>query len=251
MRRSGAETSSAHLRGEGRRFQSIVVLTGAGISKESGLDTFRDRDGIWSKVDVEDVATPEGFRREPALVQAFYNARRRRLLSPDVRPNAAHLALADLESRFKGEFLLVTQNIDDLHERAGSRALVHMHGELLKARCTHCHGVREQREEIHVADRCDGCGGEGTLRPHVVWFGEVPFEMERIAQALQRCDLFVAIGTSGSVHPAAGFVMTARAQGAHTLEISLEQTETSSLFDERLLGAATELVPALAGKLTA
>src|SRR6266850_5060208 len=193
-----------------RRFRSVVVLTGAGISKESGLDTFRDKDGIWSRVEIEDVATPDAFRRNPDLVQRFYNARRRSLLSPGILPNAAHASLAELEARWDGEFLLVTQNIDDLHERAGSRRLIHMHGELLKARCTHCHGVRRQRADILRTDRCGACGGEGTLRPHVVWFGEVPFEMERIFEALRSCDLFVAIGTSGSVHPAAGFVLAAR-----------------------------------------
>jgi NAD-dependent deacetylase len=224
--------------------RSLVVLTGAGISKESGLDTFRDRDGIWSKVEIEDVATPEAFRRNPDLVQGFYNARRRSLLSPGIEPNAAHAALADLEARWEGNFLLVTQNIDDLHERAGSRRLIHMHGELLKSRCTHCHRVGEQREEIRATDRCGGCGGEATLRPHVVWFGEVPFEMERIFEALRSCDLFAAIGTSGSVHPAAGFVLAARAAGARTVELNLEPGETSPLFDERRHGKATEVVPA-------
>jgi len=250
MRRSGARALPEHRHRPPRRFESIVVLTGAGVSRESGLDTFRDRDGIWSRVEVEDVATPDAFHRDPDLVQGFYNARRRRLLSAEIQPNAAHLALADLESRWGGELLLVTQNVDDLHERAGSRSLLHMHGELLKARCTHCHGVRAQREDIRVTSRCDACGGEGTLRPHVVWFGEIPFDMERIGEALTRCDLFIAVGTSGSVHPAAGFVITARAHGARTLEINLERGETSSLFDERRLGQATDLIPALVAELS-
>jgi NAD-dependent deacetylase len=226
-----------------RRLRSLVVLTGAGISKESGLDTFRDRDGIWSKVSVEDVATPEAFRRNPDLVQSFYNARRRSLLDSGIRPNAAHVALAELEARWEGAFLLVTQNIDDLHERAGSRRMIHMHGELLKSRCTHCYRVREQRADILATDRCGECGGEATLRPHVVWFGEIPFGMERIDAALQGCHLFVSIGTSGSVYPAAAFVRLAKESGARTVELNLEPGETSSLFDERRHGRATEVVP--------
>jgi NAD-dependent protein deacetylase/lipoamidase len=241
MRRSPAE----------RPFRSIFVLTGAGISKESGLDTFRDADGIWSKVDLEDVATPRAFRRNPDLVQRFYNDRRRQLLDPAVRPNAAHLALASLETRFAGEFTLVTQNIDDLHERAGSRRLIHMHGEMLKGRCTHCGRVRDQREDILVTDRCSECRCEGTIRPHVVWFGEVPFEMERIFATLAACDLFVAVGTSGNVHPAAGFVLTARSRGAHTVELNLETSETSEIFHEHHVGKATEVVPAFVERLLA
>jgi len=225
--------------------RSVVILTGAGISKESGLDTFRDRDGLWSKIALEDVATPEAFRRDPGFVQGFYNARRRHLLSPDVRPNAAHRAIAEFEARWTGDFLLVTQNIDDLHERAGSRRLVHMHGELLKARCTHCHAVREHRRDIEPADACSSCGGAGTLRPHVVWFGEVPFAMETIFAALRECDLFLSIGTSGSVHPAAGFVLAARSAGARTIEVNLEPGETTSLFDEHRHGPATGTVPPL------
>jgi NAD-dependent deacetylase len=233
------------------RPERIVVLTGAGISKESGLDTFRDADGIWAKVRLEDVATPEAFARDPARVQAFYNARRRSLCNGNVTPNAAHRALADLERRFPGEVLLVTQNIDDLHDRAGSRNLIHMHGELLKARCDRCEEVREWRDDIDVDVRSPCCGARGRLRPHVVWFGEMPLEMDRIYSALAACDLFVSIGTSGSVYPAAGFVREARAAGARTVELNLEPSDGHSLFAERRYGPATEVVPSFVAELLA
>lgn len=226
------------------RAERIVVLTGAGISKESGLDTFRDPDGIWAKHSIEEVATPEAFDRNPDLVQRFYNARRRKLLSPEIQPNEAHRALARLESEWPGEFLLVTQNVDDLHDRAGSRSLVHMHGELLKLRCTRSRSVFEWRTDISKDDRCGCCGLTGTLRPHVVWFGEMPFDLDRIYDALGRCDLFVAIGTSGQVYPAAQFVSEARVRRARTALLNLEPTEVSPLFDEVILGPATKTVPA-------
>ncbi len=229
----------------------IVILTGAGISKESGLDTFRDADGIWAKVRLEDVATPEAFARDPAKVQAFYNARRRGLRNGNVMPNAAHRALAALEREFSGEVLLVTQNIDDLHDRAGSRNLIHMHGELFKARCTACARVHEWREDIGVETRSPCCGATGKLRPHVVWFGELPLEMDRIQAALSVCDLFVSIGTSGVVYPAAGFVQEARQAGAHTVELNLEPSDGRDLFAERQYGAATQLVPAFVERLLA
>lgn len=223
----------------------IVILTGAGVSKESGLDTFRDPEGIWARVRIEDVATPEAFARDPDRVHAFYNHRRAGLLSNGVVPNAAHLALARLEAEWPGDFLLVTQNIDDLHERAGSRALIHMHGELLKARCLACGGVSPWREAMTRDSLCPDCGTEGTLRPHVVWFGEMPLEMDVIYDALGACDLFVSIGTSGNVYPAAGFVAEARGNGrAHTVELNLEPSEGFSLFDERRYGPATAEVPA-------
>jgi len=229
----------------------IVILTGAGISKESGLDTFRDADGIWAKVRLEDVATPEAFARDPAKVQAFYNDRRRSLRDGDVTPNAAHRALAALEREFSGEILLVTQNIDDLHDRAGSRNLIHMHGELFKARCAACDRVHEWREDIDVATRSPCCGATGKLRPHVVWFGEMPLQMERIAAMLSICDLFVSIGTSGTVYPAAGFVQEARLAGALTVELNLEPSDGRSLFVERQYGPATQLVPAFVERLFA
>ncbi len=230
--------------------EPIVVLTGAGISRESGLDTFRDAGGIWSKVRLEDVATPEGFARDPARVQEFYNARRRGLVDAEVRPNAAHLALAELERRRAGDLLLVTQNIDDLHERAGSRNLLHMHGELLKARCTGCGAVAACRADIDASSRCPACAATGTLRPHVVWFGEMPLEMERVDSALAACELFVAIGTSGSVYPAAGFVEQAkRVAGARTVELNLEPSEGHGLFDERIYGPASAVVPQFVRRL--
>ena len=221
----------------------IVVLTGAGISKESGLDTFRDKDGLWSRVRVEDVATPEAFLRDPAGVQAFYNARRQNLLRAAIQPNAAHAALARLQRDYPGEVLLVTQNIDDLHERAGSQNLIHMHGELLKVRCLDCDAVQACRADLAADARCAGCRAAGRLRPHVVWFGEMPFEMERISAALAQCDLFLSVGTSGNVYPAAGFVAEARAAGAHAVELNLEPSEGRHLFGEAHHGAATAIVP--------
>ena len=223
---------------------AIVILTGAGISKESGLDTFRCEGGLWSRVRLEDVATPEGFAADPDLVHDFYNARRRGLLAPEVAPNAAHLALADLERRWPGPVLVVTQNIDDLHERAGSRNLIHMHGELMKARCRHCQTVLAWQGDLGTHDPCPACGGMAALRPHMVWFGEVPLAMERIWEALARCDLFVSIGTSGSVYPAAGFVAQVRRWGrAHTVELNLDPSEGASLFAECRRGPASALVP--------
>jgi NAD-dependent deacetylase len=233
----------------GAPYQRIVILTGAGISKESGLDTFRDADGIWAKVRLEDVATPEAFARNPQKVQAFYNARRRALANSNVTPNAAHRALAELEQRHPGEILLVTQNIDDLHERAGSRRLIHMHGELFKARCAACDAVHDWRADIEVTSVSPCCGVSGRLRPHVVWFGEMPLAMDSITAALAACDLFISIGTSGTVYPAAGFVQEARAAGADTVELNLEPSEGHSLFAERRYGPAGEVVPAFVARL--
>lgn len=223
-------------------YRSIVILTGAGVSAESGIRTFRASDGLWEEHRVEDVATPEGYAADPALVQRFYNERRRQLVGGDVQPNAAHLALARLEAQFPGELLLVTQNIDDLHERAGSRSLIHMHGELLKVRCEVCDRVTEMRGDVTVDDRCADCG-TGGLRPHVVWFGEMPLQMPEIDEALERCDLFAAIGTSGNVYPAAGYVRAAAQAGAHTVQINLGSTAVNSDFDEIRVGPAGERVP--------
>jgi NAD-dependent deacetylase len=234
--------------GKGR----IVILTGAGISKESGLETFRDPEGIWARVRIEDVATPEAFARDPARVHAFYNHRREGLLQAEVQPNPAHRALARLEVEWPDEVLLVTQNIDDLHERAGSRNLIHMHGEILKARCLACGEVSPWRAPLTQESLCPGCGADGTLRVNVVWFGEMPFEMERIYDALAACDLFVSIGTSGNVYPAAGFVAEARGNGrAHTVEINLEPSEGTSLFREHLHGPAGTEVPAFVERVLA
>ncbi len=234
------------------RGKNIVILTGAGISKESGLDTFRDADGIWSKVRIEDVATPEAFARDPVGVHAFYNARRRGLVGDNVRPNAAHTALARLEAEWPGEVLLVTQNIDNLHASAGSRNLIHMHGEMLKSRCEHCQSVVEWAEELSVELACPSCAATGGMRPHVVWFGEMPFDMDAIYRALGRCGLFVSIGTSGNVYPAAGFVQEAIFRNrAHTVELNLEPSEGATMFAEAIYGPATEVVPAFVDKLLA
>lgn len=228
----------------------IVILTGAGISKESGLDTFRDADGIWSKVRIEDVATPEAFARDPVKVHGFYNARRQSLLNPNVQPNAAHAALARLEQAWAGPVLLVTQNIDDLHERAGSTNLIHMHGEMLKVRCELCDASSPWREALSEDAACPNCGSVGGLRPDVVWFGEMPYQMDRIFAALARCALFVSIGTSGNVYPAAGFVQEARqVAGAHTVELNLEPSSGVTAFAEARHGPATEIVPAYVEEL--
>jgi NAD-dependent deacetylase len=222
--------------------QRIVVLTGAGISAESGLATFRGPDGLWEGHHVEDVATPEAFARDPELVQRFYDARRAKLTT--VVPNPAHEALARLDEQWPGEFLLVTQNVDDLHERAGSKRLIHMHGEHRKGWCVACDKRFGWDAPMGTGATCPSCGIAGQVRPDIVWFGEMPYEMERIEAALQRCDLFVSIGTSGAVYPAAGFVQTARYCGAETLEINLEPSLGSIFFHESRTGRASELVPA-------
>lgn len=227
-----------------------MVLTGAGISRESGLATFRDADGIWAKVRIEEVATPGAFARDPCRVQAFYNARRAQLADPAVAPIAAHLALARLEREWPAEVLLVTQNVDDLHERAGSRNLVHMHGELRKARCLACDAASPWAADIEPASACPACGEAGRLRPDVVWFGEMPMQMGRIRQALDRCALFLSIGTSGHVHPAAGFVAEVRGR-ARTVELNLAPSEGASLFDEAIHGPATQVVPTFVDRLLA
>jgi NAD-dependent deacetylase len=225
----------------------VFAITGAGVSAESGLGTFRDKlgAGIWARFDPMKLATPEAFARDPVEVHAFYNARRRNLIA--ARPNAAHFALARLESELAGRgstLTLVTQNIDDLHERAGSRQVAHMHGELLKARCAACGDAIPWREDLSLANHCSTCGRKGALRPHVVWFGETPLQIEAIYADLNDADLFVAIGTSGSVYPAAGFVSEARAREIPTCEINLEPSDNADQFDERRYGPASETVHA-------
>jgi NAD-dependent deacetylase len=221
----------------------VVILTGAGISAESGLGTFRDLGGLWSQIRLEDVATPEAFAADPAYVQSFYNARREKLKT--AQPNAAHAALADLErhTALDNRFLLVTQNVDDLHERAGSRALIHMHGELLKSRCLSC-GHIAGCEALDDQSLCLTCKAVGKLRPHVVWFGEMPLGMDRIDAALARARTFISIGTSGVVYPAAGFVAQAKRHGALTIELNLEPSDGAALFDYSVHGRATEIVHA-------
>jgi NAD-dependent deacetylase len=232
----------------------IFVLTGAGVSAESGLGTFRDKrgEGLWARFDPMKLATPEAFARNPEDVLAFYDMRRRNLVN--AKPNAAHRALARLEDALAakgGSLTLVTQNIDDLHERAGSRRVIHMHGELLKARCQHCDSVRLWPDDLTPSAVCHDCGGAGGLRPHVVWFGETPLHMDAIDRALREADLFVAIGTSGAVYPAAGFVADARAMGIGACEINLEAADNADLFDEQRYGPASETVPAWVEEIVA
>ncbi len=227
----------------------IVILTGAGISAESGIKTFRDQNGLWEEHDVMDVATPEGFENNPELVYRFYNQRRTQLRSSEVAPNPAHQALARLEKNWQGEVIIVTQNVDDLHERAGSNRIVHMHGELTKMRCALTGAVFTSPTVINSASICPKCGTTGHLRPHIVWFGEVPFFMEEIERHVSECELFLAIGTSGLVYPAAMLVSWARAAGARTLEMNLELTERSSLFHHTFHDRASTLVPSFVDHL--
>lgn len=226
---------------------SIVILTGAGISAESGLNTFRGLDGLWEGHRVEDVATPEAYARDPVLVHQFYDARRARL--GEVEPNAAHLALARLDAAWPGELLIVTQNVDDLHERAGARRLLHMHGELTSGWCLACDERFGWEGPMGESAACPACQIAGRVRPDIVWFGEMPYEMERIDAALAKADLFVSIGTSGAVYPAAGFVQTARYGGTWTLEINLEPSQGSLFFDERRYGQAGREVPKWVGEM--
>lgn len=222
----------------------VVVLTGAGISAESGIRTFRGADGLWEGHRIEDVASPDGFHRDPKTVYRFYNERRQQLLLPAIQPNTAHHALVTLEQHLADDFLLVTQNIDDLHTRAGSQRVLPMHGELRKCRCDTCRAVADFDDDFDAATVCPRCHTAGGLRPHVVWFGEMPLYMEDIYDALMRCDVFAAIGTSGHVYPAAGFVEVAGRAGAQTVEINLERSAVHSAFDEAIYGAATATVPA-------
>ncbi|MDV7339918.1 Sir2 family NAD+-dependent deacetylase [Terasakiella sp. A23] len=229
---------------------TIVILTGAGISRESGLDTFRCKGGIWDQVDLEDVATPEGFQRNPKMVQDFYNARRAQLVEDKPEPNPGHLALARLEREWPGRVLIVTQNIDNLHEAAGNKNIIHMHGELMKIRCNHCGEILHWEENLDPGDPCPACSQTGTLRPHVVWFGEIPLQMEEIYEALEDADLFMSIGTSGNVYPAAGFVQAVRQMGdCHTVELNLDPSEGATLFEETIYGPASEVVRTYVEKL--
>ena len=218
----------------------IVILTGAGISAESGLGTFRDVGGLWSQYDLAEVATPEGFARNPKLVLDFYNARRAN--ARGAAPNAAHVALAKLEARMGADLTLVTQNIDGLHEAGGSNRVIHMHGQIEQALCASCGHRWPAPDEMAPEDACPQCGQPAT-RPDIVWFGEIPYAMDDIADAVHAADLFVSIGTSGEVYPAAGFVAEAKAVGARTLEINLEASGRGRLFDEVILGPATQTVP--------
>lgn len=224
------------------KVKNIVVLTGAGVSAESGVKTFRDNNGLWENHPIEDVATPEGFKRNPRLVYDFYNARRRQLLDPMVKPNPAHHALARLEQEFNGNVLLVTQNVDNLHERAGSSKILHMHGDLLSSRCEGSGRVDRIDRDFGQDDVCHCCTPGQRIRPNIVWFGEMPMYMDDIYSALASADLFISIGTSGNVYPAAGFVEEARFHGAHTVELNLEPSRGQNLFAEKRYGQASELV---------
>ena len=226
--------------------RNIVILTGAGVSAESGIDTFRAKEGLWEKHRIEDVATPEAFVRDPDLVLRFYDMRRDTIQK--AQPNAAHHALARLDAAWPGELTIVTQNVDDLHERAGAKRLIHMHGEHLSAWCTACDARGAWRGVLIDRPACPACG-VAALRPDIVWFGEMPYRMEEIDSAIARADLFVSIGTSGAVYPAAGYVRTARHCGARTLELNLDPSQGSVFFDESRMGLAGNLVPAWVGEM--
>ncbi len=233
-------------------YSNIVILTGAGISAESGISTFRDKDGIWSKYDVEDVATPQGFARNPMLVHDFYNSRRAGLKT--VVPNAGHIALARLEAEGASRGVtvhLITQNVDNLHEAAGSKNLIHMHGELSKAWCTTCDQRMAWHTDMTPETSCPLCRASGGMRPDVVWFGEMPYHMDRLYDLVSACDLFLSIGTSGNVYPAAGFVSGARQAGAHTVELNLEPSDGATRFAEVIHGPGTRIVPAYVERLLA
>ncbi len=232
-------------------YRNIVVLTGAGISAESGIQTFRAQDGLWENHRIEDVATPEGFARNPNLVQEFYNQRRSKLQDSDIQPNAAHNALGRLERELEGSVTIITQNIDNLHERGGSENIIHMHGELLKARCSESNQVIDHNDDIVTGEMCHCCQIPSQMRPHIVWFGEMPLRMGDIYSAIEKADLFISIGTSGVVYPAAGFVHDARMHGAHTIEINLEPSAVESEFEEKRYGKASIEVPKLVDELLA
>lgn len=225
---------------------AIVVLTGAGISAESGLRTFRDQDGLWENHRIEDVATPEAFARDPKLVHHFYNLRRAQLKDPNVKPNRGHLALVELEKKWDGEFLLITQNVDNLHERAGSQNVLHLHGELQSVFCSSCHSKFRWEDDLTLEHRCDECK-EKKLRPDIVWFGEMPYEMDTCEEALETCDVFVAIGTSGLVYPAAGFVKWATRAERH--EVNLNPTPIEEAFHRVWRGSSSEELPKLVDDL--
>ncbi|MFG1483846.1 NAD-dependent deacylase [Halobacteriovorax sp. HFRX-2_2] len=220
--------------------KNICILTGAGISKESGLKTFRDQNGLWENHDIYEVASPLAFNNNPNLVHEFYNQRRRQLQSGEVHPNDAHQALADLEKSGKFKTTIITQNVDNLHERSGSKNIFHMHGQLLKVRCKKTKKIYEWKDDLTVEDRCQCCHTKGNLRPHIVWFGEVPLYLDEIQDALLKCDLFISIGTSGLVYPAANFVAIAKSAGAHCLEINPHPTNNAELFDETIAEVATQ-----------
>ncbi|MCW8092377.1 NAD-dependent protein deacylase [Alteromonas ponticola] len=224
-------------------FPRVVVLTGAGISAESGLKTFRDSGGLWENFRIEDVATPEAFTANPNLVYHFYNMRRQQLRDEKIQPNAAHNALAELEGVLGDRFALITQNVDDLHERAGSQRVFHMHGQLRSARCLKSHAAVVWNDDLDLNSRCGCCMPKNGLRPDIVWFGEMPLFMEEIHQLLSQADLFISIGTSGQVYPAAGFVDIANEFGADSIELNLEPSYQHTNFKHSIHGKASTVVP--------
>jgi NAD-dependent deacetylase len=227
-----------------KKFKNIVILTGAGISAESGIETFRASEGLWENHRIEDVATPEGFRRNPGLVHQFYNERRRKLIDPKVLPNPAHLALAELEKNFSGNVSIVTQNVDDLHERSGSKNLIHMHGELLKIRCQKTGIIFNHNSDLDQDTICSCCNQKNNLRPHIVWFNEMPLFMDKIEFELSYADLFIAIGTSGNVYPAAQFVSIAKKKNhAYCIEINPQSTLIQNQFDKLIRENASTALP--------
>ena len=228
---------------------NIVILTGAGISAESGIQTFRGSDGLWCGHRIEDVATPEAFMRNPALVHQFYNERRQGLLNDDVHPNPAHKALSDLQQNWEGDVTIITQNIDDLHERGGAHNVIHMHGEILKSFCSFCREKTEQIKDSSIQDICSACQKPAGMRPDIVWFGEMPYHMDKIERELMDCDLFLSIGTSGNVYPAAGFVRMATHAGAKTLEINLEPSLNAHEFTDGIYGKAGQEIPRFVSQL--
>ena len=232
-----------------RHIERIVILTGAGVSAESGLATFRDADGLWEQHDPMEIATPQAFARDPALVYRFYNARRNQLA--DVQPNAAHRSLARLQREFSGNVFLVTQNVDDLHERGGSEQVCHMHGALDTMLCQGCTATSPAVTDYDASSQCPRCRAGGKLRPDIVWFGEMPYHMDEIEACLADCDLFIAVGTSGVVYPAAGFVRQASRHGATTVEVNKEVSEVTGYFDQQRQGPATLEVTALVEELLA
>ncbi|MCL1076726.1 NAD-dependent deacylase [Parashewanella spongiae] len=227
---------------------NIVILTGAGLSAPSGIETFRSQDGLWEQHLIEDVATPEGYASNPELVDTFYNQRRAQLNDPLVSPNAAHVALAKLELAHQGRLFVITQNVDDLHERAGSKQVLHMHGEIRKGRCPRSNLSFLMKKDFSSEQLCSCCQPAQRLRPHIVWFGEMPIGMGMIERALTECDLFISVGTSGVVYPAAGFVRLAKAFGAKTIDVNTEPCYTGS-FDAQYKGCATETLPKLIDKI--
>lgn len=225
-------------------YPRIVILTGAGLSSESGIDIYRGKTGLWEKYRLEDVATPEAYKQTPGKVHEFYNIRRSQLSDPKIKPNDAHKALARLDKELGQEVMIITQNVDDLLEKAGVRQVIHMHGELTKIRCENCANVQVWDKDLDVETICTQCGEAGFLRPHIVWFGEIPFGLEMIYTALANCETYISIGTSGSVYPAGGFVQEARKGKCNeTVEINSEDTAISSFFDRRITGKAGDVVP--------